>query len=91
MLRQGFAILYFFRGDDVRHLRIGLAAVLCSFVCFVQPVACAAMSDPKICEKVSGDEAIAACTRAISSGREKGHALSVDYNNRGVEYLHKPQ
>ncbi len=34
----------------------------------------------------SGDVAIAACTRAIKSGRYKGHELSVKYLNRGVEW-----
>lgn len=76
----------------MRHRRIWEAAILWSVACVLllgRPVLAEKMSDPKICEKASGDEAIAACTRAIASGREKGHALSVDYNNRGVEYLHK--
>jgi tetratricopeptide (TPR) repeat protein len=35
---------------------------------------------------ISGDKAIAACTRAIDSGRSKGHELAVLYNYRAVEY-----
>lgn len=44
-------------------------------------------SDPdlKLCEKSSGDEALAACDRAIASGKFNGNLLSELYNNRGVE------
>jgi tetratricopeptide (TPR) repeat protein len=73
----------------VRHPRIWAVAVLGSIACVMlaRPVLAEKMSDAKICEKASGDEAIAACTRAIATDR--GHGLAVDYNNRGVEYLHK--
>ena len=37
----------------------------------------------------SGDVAIAACNRAIKSGRFSGHALAIIYDNRGVEYYNK--
>ena len=37
------------------------------------------------CEKESGDVAIAACDRAIASGRYSGGKLSEVYNNRGYE------
>ena len=41
------------------------------------------------CDDAGGDEAIAACTRAIDSGRLEGHDLAVKYYNRGVEYKNK--
>jgi tetratricopeptide (TPR) repeat protein len=43
--------------------------------------------DRQTCEKSSGDTAIAACTRAIKSGRFKGHELADLHLNRGVEVL----
>lgn len=48
-------------------------------------------SDPdlKACEKSSGAEALAACDRAIASGKFEGNLLSQLYNNRGVEYKAK--
>jgi tetratricopeptide (TPR) repeat protein len=49
-------------------------------------VAAPAPSDSDICFKQSGDVAIAACTRAIRSGRFKGTALGTLYHNRAVEY-----
>lgn len=42
--------------------------------------------DSTICANESGDVAIAACTRAIKSGRYKGHSLATKYVNRGVEW-----
>ena len=49
----------------------------------------AAADDSQTCWKESGDVAIAACSRAIKSGRFKGHALAVIYTNRGIEYSRK--
>jgi tetratricopeptide (TPR) repeat protein len=48
-------------------------------------------SDPdfKACEESSGDAAIAACDRAIASGKFQGDLLSQLHNNRGVEYKTK--
>jgi tetratricopeptide (TPR) repeat protein len=46
----------------------------------------AAADDGKICAEENGDVAIAACTRAIESGKYKDHALANKYNNRGVEW-----
>src|SRR5882672_9868077 len=43
-------------------------------------------NDFDTCAKASGDVAIAACTRAINSGRWRGRDLAVLYFNRGVEY-----
>jgi Tfp pilus assembly protein PilF len=45
----------------------------------------AANDDAKICARDSGEIAIAACSRAIKSGRYKGHDLARQYLNRGVE------
>jgi tetratricopeptide (TPR) repeat protein len=49
----------------------------------------AVAADADICAKASGDEAIAACTRAISSGRVQGRELALVYFNRGIEYQTK--
>ena len=45
--------------------------------------------DQQTCAKASGEVAIAACTRAIASGRFKGRELIGIYNNRGFEYRYK--
>jgi|WetSurMetagenome_2_1015567.scaffolds.fasta_scaffold703264_1 tetratricopeptide (TPR) repeat protein len=45
----------------------------------------AAADDSKICARESGDVAIDACSRAIKSGRYKGHELAREYLYRGVE------
>jgi tetratricopeptide (TPR) repeat protein len=47
--------------------------------------------DAKVCADESGDIAIAACSRAIKSGRYRGHALAVVYNNRCSEYLDREE
>ena len=47
--------------------------------------------DAQVCADESGDVAIAACTRAIKSGRYGGHALAAVYNNRCTEYLDKEE
>ncbi len=45
----------------------------------------AAVDDAKTCAKDSGEIAIEACSRAIKSGRYKGHELARQYLYRGVE------
>jgi len=40
----------------------------------------------RTCATTSGDTAIAACGRAIASGRLRGHDLAVAFNYRGNEY-----
>src|SRR3989344_6946387 len=40
--------------------------------------------DADDCVKTSGDVRIAACTRAIESGRWQGANLALAYNNRGI-------
>lgn len=44
-----------------------------------------AADDAKACLKESGDVAIDACSRAITSGHYKGHVLAHIYLSRGVE------
>src|SRR5262245_10529468 len=46
-------------------------------------------NDFDICEKASGDIAIAACDRAIASGKFTGRELAALYTNRGVEWRAK--
>jgi tetratricopeptide (TPR) repeat protein len=45
--------------------------------------------DLQICHDESGDVAIAACTRAIESGRLSKRNLAVAYTSRGVEWRAK--
>ena len=45
----------------------------------------AAADDYETCAKASGDEAIAACTRAIDSGRYSGRQLAALFTNRCAE------
>lgn len=42
--------------------------------------------DKQICDDEYGDPAIAACTRAIDSGRHKNDELAILFYERGVEY-----
>src|SRR5512141_1906746 len=51
--------------------------------------AAVAADDMEICNKESGDVAIAACNRAINSGRYKGKTLAIIYVNRGAEWRGK--
>src|SRR3954462_10627183 len=48
----------------------------------------AAADDRDVCKTASGDDAIAACTRAIDSKKfvKQKRVLSLLYTNRGVEY-----
>src|SRR5215468_6224374 len=45
----------------------------------------AAADDFETCARASGDQAIAACTRAINSGRYSGRELADLFNNRCAE------
>src|ERR1700730_12190577 len=49
----------------------------------------AAADDMETCAKSSGDVAIAACTRAITSGRYKGLMLALLFHNRAVAWANK--
>jgi tetratricopeptide (TPR) repeat protein len=51
----------------------------------------AAADDMDICNKESGDVAIAACNRAIKSGKYKGKSLAIVYINRGAEWKAKKE
>ena len=51
--------------------------------------AAAPADDGQTCAKASGDVAIAACTRAIASGRYKGGDLAILHRNRGDGYNNK--
>jgi hypothetical protein len=51
----------------------------------------AAADDVDTCGKASGDEAIAACTRAINSGRYNGRQLAALFNNRCSEWNGKQE
>src|SRR6476661_245800 len=62
-----------------------LAALLIATT-FAQP---AFADDWETCAKGAGDEAIAACTRAIKSGTYNGKTLALAYSNRGVEWKAK--
>jgi tetratricopeptide (TPR) repeat protein len=50
-----------------------------------------AADDVKTCAEQSGDVAIEACSRAITSGRYKGHRQAVNFLNRGVEWKLKKE
>src|SRR5215218_1183434 len=45
--------------------------------------------DWETCAKGAGDEALAACSRAIKSGTYNGRTLALAYSNRGVEWKAK--
>jgi tetratricopeptide (TPR) repeat protein len=49
------------------------------------------MDDAALCRTAAGDVAIAACTRAISSGKFRGNILAVVYNKRGMELAGKSE
>ena len=50
------------------------------------PDSLAGADDRDTCADASGDAAIAACTRAITSGNYEGHALAKLHYNRAFEY-----
>ena len=67
-----------------QHARRLLAFVAILFVGAISSHAFA--DDAQTCAKASGDDAIAACSRAIASGAMTGKALALAYSNRGVEW-----
>jgi tetratricopeptide (TPR) repeat protein len=71
-------------------LLVGVAALL-MLVMLAGPlsVSRAVADDAGVCNHASGDEAIAACTRAIDSGSWRGPDLALAYDNRGNAYLAK--
>jgi tetratricopeptide (TPR) repeat protein len=71
-------------------LRCTLAAL--AFASTVWLAATPAMADDfESCAKASGDEAMAACTRAINSGRYDGRELAVLFKGRCVEWIKKQE
>jgi tetratricopeptide (TPR) repeat protein len=60
--------------------------IVALFVAAVLLARPAAADDPEACHKLSGDVAITACSRAITSGKYQGHALSTFYYNRGIKH-----
>jgi len=81
---------YYFGGGNMgksRHRAVAGVAMI--FTMTLISVIRAAADDFQTCEKESGDVAIAACSRAIASGRYKGNNLAALYNNRCAEYNNK--
>lgn len=64
-----------------RSCTVAVAAAL-----LVIAVAERAAAEEDLCAYGSGDAAIADCTRAIQSGRYRGHELALRFSNRGVEW-----
>lgn len=52
-------------------------------------VSAAAADDSALCVRGSGDDAIAACTRAINSGRFDRRNLAIIHSNRGLQWERK--
>jgi lipoprotein NlpI len=65
---------------------IGLSALIAVAGAAVQR---AVADDPNTCIRGSGDEQIAACTRALQSGRWSGQGLARVYASRGIAYRAK--
>jgi tetratricopeptide (TPR) repeat protein len=68
-----------------------LAATLVACASLCGGVGVAAADDWKTCYAESGDVAIAACTRAIQSGKYKSKDLATLYVNRGAEWDNKKE
>jgi lipoprotein NlpI len=66
---------------------VGLAAVFVGAGPVL--VSRALADDMDTCRRANAEEAIAACTRAIGSGRSRGASLAGAYNNRGTAYYGK--
>ena len=71
-------------------LRSALAALAVTSTVWLAATPAAA-DDYYTCGTASGDEAIAACTRAINSGRYSGHRLAALFNNRCSEWNGKQE
>lgn len=72
-------------------MKISKHMIATAFLLIALPLACQTgwNNDAQICKDKSGDEAIAACTRAIQSGQLSQVNLATTYNNRGVEWRQK--
>jgi tetratricopeptide (TPR) repeat protein len=73
--------------EEAMRFSVLLVGIVALFVA-VGPglVSRAVADDAATCADASGDEAIAACTRAINSGRFQGRALAELYSNRCDQY-----
>ena len=65
--------------------------VLSVLAALLVPAGAAFADDLQTCYDASGDVAIAACTRAIESGRLSKANLAIAYTSRGVEWRAKGQ
>src|ERR1700709_2438763 len=66
------------------------SVILSSVLLLSSPLALPAVAgDWDICAKESGDAALAACNRTITSGDYDGGVLALAYSNRGVEWQAK--
>jgi tetratricopeptide (TPR) repeat protein len=74
---------------EIKILRFAKVCLTVGVLLTAAPAAAAPADDQKACAEESGDNAIAACTRAIASGRFKEHDLAQLYVNRGIEYRNK--
>ena len=81
--RRGWFLVH--EGDMLLSvLQVGAAALL--VLADPTSVSRAAPDDVATCANARGDQSIAACSRAISSGGLHGEELAVAYKNQGVEY-----
>jgi hypothetical protein len=79
------------RGVHMTPILRGTLAAL-AFTSTVRLAATSATADDfDTCARASGDEAIAACTRAINSGRYNGRQLAALFNNRCAEWNGKQE
>ena len=67
---------------------LSLAVAISAIGCMLTGGAAAA-DDRDICQMQTGDAAIAACSRAIRSGKLKGKTLALAYAHRGAEWKGK--
>jgi lipoprotein NlpI len=67
------------------------AGVIAVTALLAQPAAAQRGDDRATCEKASGDIAIGACSRALTSGKYKGRDLAELYNHRGFEHGSKKE
>jgi tetratricopeptide (TPR) repeat protein len=72
-------------GMRVSMLLIAVAAL----VMVAAPMPRAIADDVDTCAEAASDQTIAACTRAINSGRLHDHDLAAEYYNRGIKYAAK--
>jgi tetratricopeptide (TPR) repeat protein len=76
-------------GRDMRFSGLPVSVITCCAVVASMWVSPAIGKDVDRCLSGTGDQRIAACTRAIASGRLQGNDLAVKYMNRGVAYKDK--